>query len=219
MNARGPRSQQRLTRHGFVIRQHYTAAEPRQRAQRDAMQIRPISFLLLVGCRAADTDALAVSERTERTRVVFSDREASAGSAACERDACIRTGAVVRSRLQRERNVRISTGEPESPPLDITIELPITVVDCSQVQLSLMGPWHAALEESIVLEAVASGTDDQSTLAWQMMGGEVTVLGPLTAAIKCTEPGAHTVSVEFAPPAPCPSTLEVEIDCDAPAEP
>ena len=124
-------------------------------------------------------------------------------------------------RLERrlnERNVGISTGKPDMPSLEVT--LPVSVLDCSMVGLTVVGPWATTLGKSIVLNVLVrglEGIDEPPTLSWETSAGELTELGPLSAEIQCNVPGTNSVSVEFAAPAPCPSRLEQSIDCQAPA--
>ena len=181
------------------------------------MQVRLITFLLLSGCYFPDSE-LTESERVELApRAVLRSRDRMAAARSCSGHACY-DFRPARSDLH-ERNVGIATGKPEQPSLEIS--LPVSVLDCSKVGLTVVGPWQATLGGSIVLNVLVRGLesiDGAPTLLWETTAGELTELGPSSSEIQCSVPGTHSVSVALAPPAPCPSQLELTIDCQAPAQ-
>lgn len=109
--------------------------------------------------------------------------------------------------------------KPETSALGITIALPATTADCSDVLLAVVGAKRAVLGEHIVLEAAASDPeeslngDDNYSLRWASPDVAVRVVGPASAEVSCNALGLHIVSVQLAPPAPCPATVNVEVEC------
>jgi hypothetical protein len=115
--------------------------------------------------------------------------------------------------------------EAEPAPVNISVTLPVGVEEeCDETLLSVVGARRAVLGESLVLEAHAApseSTDAEQDAAveevpavlWACPANELTVLGPSTLKVTCTEPGMHTVTVKLAPPAPCPTAVDFGIEC------
>lgn len=154
------------------------------------MQTRLLGLMLLTGCYVPLLDQPAPQ---------CSDLSCSPGAA----------------NRSENSHVRTLNGQPSK---HISDAIPGATVDCTDELLTVVGAKRAVLGGRLVLEAAVSGTTDgdeaaMPTLLWKSEDMEVTAVGPASAEVSCDAQGIHTVSVELAPPAPCPATLRVEVEC------
>lgn len=178
------------------------------------MRTRALSLVLLSGCYLPDGEAAPPQPRTSVAA------HAGAGAMACSSsDNCAFAVSTTRTDPSRKTSVRVA--KPAPATLGVEITLPSSIVDCSDALLTVVGTRRAVVGESVVLEAHATGaglqpdTPEEETPAvlWTSPTQELTVLGPATVSVKCIELGAQAVTVKLAPPAPCPATLDFEIEC------
>ena len=178
------------------------------------MQVRLVAVLLLSSC----FPGTQLRERVELApREVIRDDDTADHS--CWGVACYDLAAQLSD--LHVRNVGIETAKPEQPSVEVKVALPVTVTDCSMVGLTIVGPWQAMVGDSIVLNVLVRGLEENAigepaSVSWETDAGELTELGPLTGEIQCSVPGMHIVSAELAPPSPCPSQLDLAINCQAP---
>lgn len=179
------------------------------------MQTRLLGLMLLTGCYVPLSAPEATEDRAER-----STHEASEAAPQCSDLSCSPSAMREESKASSShvRTLKVEPSKPQNQSLGITISLPAETVDCSDVLLAVVGAKRAVLGAQVVLEAAASGpTGDQDAstpmLLWKSEDTEVTVIGPASAEVSCDTSGVHTISVELAPPAPCPATVHVEVEC------
>lgn len=195
------------------------------------MHRRVLGLVLLAGCylTASERDEYDRPRAAARAkRVAMADAGAHCPGAECRKPEPSAPEPAEDKPAQsiQARSVKADVPKkPETPTLGITISVPATKVDCGDVLLAVVGARPAVLGETVELTASWSGpvSDDESgdsspTLLWADtdMMTNLTVTGPTTAEVLCDSLGVHEIRIELAPPAPCPATLQVEVECVEP---
>ena len=179
------------------------------------MQTRLLGLLLLTSCYVPLSEPQTSPERAEHSTHDDAEAAPQCSDPSCSPSAMHDEGKASSSHV---RTLEVKPSKPQTQTLGITISLPAETVDCSDVLLAVVGAKRAVMGEQVVLEAAASGPTgdaDASTpaLIWKSEDTALTVVGPATAKVSCDTSGVHTISVELAPPAPCPATVRVEVEC------
>lgn len=192
------------------------------------MHTRVLGLVLLVGCYlpGSDRDDYDQPRAARVKRVAAADAAVECKDVGCSESEPSGTELDHEEAKIQVRNVKADAPKMAEPAtVGITISLPASRVDCGDVQLTVVGARSAVVGERVVLTASWSGpvSDDDSpdaspTLLWadQYEMSNLTVTGSTTAEVLCDGLGVHDIRVELAPPAPCPATLQVEVECVEP---
>lgn len=192
-----------------------------------------LGLVLVVGCHlpAAASDGFEPPREARVRRIATTDAGADCrGSDCSESEKPSESDPADEAKPAQPIKVRNVKAEapkkPDMASIGITISIPASKVDCADVLLAVVGGGPAKLGSHAVLTAAWSGpvsndeSDDEPepTLLWadstdtELMTS-LTVTGPTTAEVLCESLGVHDVRVELAPPAPCPATLHVQVEC------